>query len=289
MPILGDMAEAFVEVTPRRLVRHVVGRQFDAAGLDRSEARDGVDQLGLPVAVNARNTDDLAGSDLERHVPNLLEPTVVANVQALYAEECRCRSGRSFVDLEKDFSPDHERRELFLGRAFGRQCLYDLSSTQDGYTVRDVENFIQLVADEDDRHAFARERPEDPEQLDCLLGRQDGGRLVEDEDVRSSIERLQDLDALLLPDSDVLNEGVGIDRKAERLREMFHGPSRGPVVQEHSGLSRLHREDDVLGNGHHRDEHEVLVHHPDAARDGLLRRRHLDGFAATRISPSSGW
>ena len=44
------------------------------------------------------------------------------------------------------------------------------------------------------------ERPQDPEQLGRLLRRQHRGRLVEDEDVGAAIERLQDLDALLLAD-----------------------------------------------------------------------------------------
>ena len=44
-------------------------------------------------------------------------------------------------------------------------------------------------------------------------------------------------------------------------------------------MPRLDREHDVLGDRHDRDEHEVLVHHPDPARDRLLRRRHPDGLA----------
>ena len=50
------------------------------------------------------------------------------------------------------------------------------------------------------------------------------------------------------------------------------------VVEEDAGLSRLHREDDVLGDRHHRNEHEVLVHHPDPAGDRLLRGAHAHGL-----------
>ena len=41
---------------------------------------------------------------------------------------------------------------------------------------------------------------EDLEQLLRLLRRQDGRRLVEDQDLGAAVERLQDLDALLLAD-----------------------------------------------------------------------------------------
>ena len=45
---------------------------------------------------------------------------------------------------------------------------------------------MQLVGDEDDRHALAHEVPEDAEELARLLRRQHRGRLVEDEDLRAA-------------------------------------------------------------------------------------------------------
>ena len=80
-----------------------------------------------------------------------------------------------------------------------------LPAPQDGDPVGDLEHLVQLVADEDDRHALALEALEDPEELLRLLRREHRGRLVEDEDVRAAVERLQDLDALLLADRDVLD------------------------------------------------------------------------------------
>ena len=63
------------------------------------------------------------------------------------------------------------------------------------------------------------ERAQDLEQLPRLLRRQHRRRLVEDQDVGAAVERLQDLDALLLADGDVLDPGVGVDRELEPLRE----------------------------------------------------------------------
>ncbi len=149
---------------------------------------------------------------------------------------------------------------------------------------------MELVADEDDRHALAHEVLENAEELDGLLRRQHGGRLVEDEDVRAAIERLEDLDALLLPDGDALDALVGIDRELERVREILDAPSRGVHVEQHAGGRRLGREHDVLGHRHHRDEHEVLVHHADArARSPPSASGSATGLPLMRISPSSGW
>jgi hypothetical protein len=105
-----------------------------------------------------------------------------------------------------------------------------------------------------------------------LLRRQHRGRLVEDQDVGAAVERLQDLGALLLPDRDVLDERVRVDREVEALRELPDALRRLVEVEENPGPLRLGGEDDVLGDRHHRDQHEVLVHHPDPVVDRLARR-----------------
>ena len=51
------------------------------------------------------------------------------------------------------------------------------------------------------------------------------------------------------------------------------------VIEEDAGRVGLRAEHDVLGHRHHRDEHEVLVDHPDPVLDGVLRRVHRDRLA----------
>ncbi len=93
------------------------------------------------------------------------------------------------------------------------------------------------------------------------------------------VERLQDLDALLLADGDVLDACVGIDREVEALRQVADAAVRGAVVEEDPGRIGLGAEHDVLGDRHHRDEHEVLVDHPDPVLDRILRGVHRDRLA----------
>ena len=52
---------------------------------------------------------------------------------------------------------------------------------------------------------------DDPEQLLGLERREDGARLVEDEDVALAVQRLEDLDALADADRQALDLGVGVD------------------------------------------------------------------------------
>ena len=91
-----------------------------------------------------------------------------------------------------------------------------------------------------------------------------------------AVERLQDLDALLLADRDVLDPRVGVDREPELLGDLANTLPRCGPVEEHLRLCRLVGEDDVLGHGHHRDQHEMLVDHSDPVLDRVARRREGD-------------
>ena len=145
--------------------------------------------------------------------------------------------------------------------------------------VGDLEHLVQLVRDEDDRHPLGDEAAEDLEELDGLLRRQHGGRLVEDEDVGAAVQRLEDLDALLLTDRDVPDARARVDVEAELIGELADAALGGGRVEQHAVPARLRREHDVLGDGHHRDQHEVLVHHPDPCVDRVVRRAELDRLA----------
>ena len=145
--------------------------------------------------------------------------------------------------------------------------------------VGDLEHLVQLVADEDDRRAALLQALDDSEQLARLLRRQHGGRLVEDQDVGAAVERLQDLDALLPADADALDLRGRVDREAVLRRDLAHALDRLAVVEQHARLGRLDLEHDVLGDRHHRDQHEVLVHHPDPAVDRVLGRAEHDLLA----------
>ena len=82
------------------------------------------------------------------------------------------------------------------------------------------QDLVELVADEDDAVAFVGEATQDREDLLGLLRRQHGGRLVQDEDPRLAVERLEDLDALLPADRERAHLGVRVDVEAEALAQL---------------------------------------------------------------------
>ena len=59
-----------------------------------------------------------------------------------------------------------------------------------------------------------------------LLRRQHRGRLVEDQDARLAVERLQDLDALLLAERELPDAGARIDGEPVALRELGDAAAR---------------------------------------------------------------
>ena len=163
---------------------------------------------------------------------------------------------------------------LLLGGTLARQRLDLLASPENGHPVGDLEHLVQLVADEDDGHALAGERAQDPEELQRLLRGEHCRRLVENQDLGAAVESLQDLDPLLLADADVLHAGVRVDGELERLGDPLDALLRGGLVEQDLLAGRLDPEHDVLRDRHHRDEHEVLVDHADSQVDRIARRPH---------------
>ena len=106
-----------------------------------------------------------------------------------------------------------------------------------------------------------------------LLRREHGRRLVEDQDARLAVERLQDLDALLLAERELPDARARVDGDPVALAELGDAPLDAPRVHDElPALAAVVAEDHVLGDGERRHEPEVLVHHADAGVERVARR-----------------
>ena len=111
--------------------------------------------------------------------------------------------------------------------------------------VGDVEDLVELVADEHDRLAGLAQASEVLEQLLGLLRREHRGGLVEDQHVDAPVERLQDLDTLLLADRQVLDR-----RRSGRTWKPYVAASsatRSCAASMSRTAASLVAQDDVLG------------------------------------------
>ena len=136
------------------------------------------------------------------------------------------------------------------------------------------------MRDEEDRHALFGQLAHDAEELVALLRREHRRGLVQDQDAGVPVERLDDLDALLDAHWQVLDERLGVQVEVVLVRELRHPLCGGPPVEHTAHARLLHAQDDVLGHREDRDEHEMLVHHADAERDGIVRAVDRDRSAA---------
>ena len=138
----------------------------------------------------------------------------------------------------------------------------------DGDRVGVLEDLVELVGDEDHGRLAGRQLAQRGEQLVDLVGNEHGRGLVEDQDLGTAVEHLEDLDPLLLADTEVGHELVGIDLQPVAAAEGAD-PAAGGVSGEHRP-ARLAAEHDVLPHREVVGEHEVLEDHADAVAD---RRR----------------
>ena len=136
------------------------------------------------------------------------------------------------VDDERDLAPDHELGQVFLVGLGRDPRPDDLAAPDDRDPVRDLEDLVELVADEDDAVALGGQAAQDLEDLLGLLGRQDRRRFVEDEDPGVAVEGLEDLDPLLPADRQRPDLGLRVDLEAEPPAELDDPPVGLLAVEE---------------------------------------------------------
>ena len=179
-----------------------------------------------PLPFDTGDTDDLAPTHLQR------EPVQASAVHIVELQRARSRFDLRLLETEQHRSAHHHLGELRL-RRLGRGGLPDHGPTSEhGDAIGDLEDLIELVADEHDRLAVVPEPTKVVEQLGGLCGRQDRGWLVQDQDLDATVERLQDLDPLLLADRQGLDDGRGVDlepvgRRRVRRPWLRSPPGRG--------------------------------------------------------------
>ena len=259
-------------IRPRMLSRVMSAcLERDPPGGRSPQPGDRLDELALTVAVDARDADDLALPHLQADPVHQLDAALVDNRQIGHGQHRGARLAGLFVDLQQHIAADHQPRQLLAGRPLGGQRADHLAAAQHGDPVGDLQHLVQLMGDEDDRRAALRQRADGGEQLLSLLGGEHRRRLVEDQHLGTPVERLQDLDPLLLGHPDRLHAGVRPHLQPEALRQLGHPPV-GLGVVEQRAVAGLVGKHDVLGHRHHRDQHEVLVHHADAGVDRVPGR-----------------
>ena len=125
------------------------------------------------------------------------------------------------------------------------------------------------MGDQDHRLALIPQPRQNPEQMIRLLGRQHPRRLVQDQDIGTAVQRLQNLDPLLMAHRQILDHRIGVNVQiklgAQRL-QFLAGPRQ--AGGQHRAI--LGPQNDVLQHGKVLHQLEMLENHPDAGAYGAL-------------------
>ena len=155
---------------------------------------------------------------------------------------------------------------------------HDPTTANDRDLVGHRTHLAQLVGDKHDRGPGVGELTHDRHQLIRFLRGEHRGWLIENEDLRLTRQRLDDLHALLGTHRQIFDEGVGVQVEAETRRYLAHRLAGALAANDSGRAGRLEAQRDRLGDREDGDEHEVLVHHADARRNrvaGALERHGL--------------
>ena len=257
----------------------VAPQHGDAAAFGPADAGQRLQEFRLAVARDTGDADDLAGLHVEGDVLDHDDAAPVAHRQARDAQLHVARRGRRLVDGQEHAATDHQLGKFGDIGVGGAARRHHLALPHHRDIVGDRHDLAQLVGDQDDRLALVAQLPQHREEMVRLGRGQDAGGLVEDQDVGAAIQCLEDLDPLLAADGQLLDDGVGVDvERMVALQPLQLGPHPGDAGKQQRRL--LGAEHDVLDHGEVLDQHEMLVDHADAGRDGGVRIGDVHRLAA---------
>src|SRR5690606_10016492 len=227
----------------------------------------------------AGDADDLSGAHVEGNIVHHGDAARILHDKVPHRKLDLSRSCGVLLDPQQDAAPHHQLRQ-FLNRRPGRfPGRHHRALAHYRYRVGDRHDLAQLVGDENDRLSLLLQLLENAEQMVGLGGREHAGRLVQYEDFRAAIERLEDLHALLQADGQFLDKRVGIDLQAifAFQPQKFRTRLRNGGIQQGVAFGA---EDHVFQHREIVDQHEMLVDHADAGGDGVVGTPYRGRLAA---------
>jgi outer membrane receptor for ferrienterochelin and colicins len=273
-------------------VTHAYSRQDPRDGSERQPLTVGPDrarrsravlprqhcqQLFLAVTGDAGHAQDLPAVQRERDVAQgdpeavaLLDAELVHH-QASVARLARLALHARGLVAQHQASERRGRLAAWVHRA------HDAAGAQHRRAVTEGPDFIQLVADVEDRAARGRQPPRGREQGLDGLRRQHAGGLVQDEQARPREQRAQELHALALAHGQIVNDALGVERQPVLVG---HSPERRPHLVQRTAarFAPIDPEPDVLRHRQALEQREVLEDHGDAQgarRAGPVRLERL--------------
>ncbi len=277
LAVLGHEADPGQHGVERRGDPDLAAAEKDLARVARVGPEDEPHRLGPPRPDEPTEPDDLAGHHRKSDAAHPRATRQVLDPQHLFTDGAVWRLG----EHRGEGPAHHHADDVVDARLFRRRDPGDLTIFHHRDPVGDPEHLFEAVRNIDDADPFGAQPGDDAMQALGIAGREDGGRLVEDDDADLLGERLGDLDDLLVRDREVADGAPRVDVEPEPVEEV----ARPPVQTGPCDDGRQLPHEDVLGHRKVGGERRLLVDHRDAARGRDPRVEALLGLAADQDLP----
>ncbi len=164
--------------------------------------------------------------------------------------------------------PDHEVHEPLGGGPGSWQGGHVLAVLEDGDTVGDAQDLLEVVRDVDDAQAAFGEPADERQEVLRLSLPQRRGRLVEDEDIGREAQGAHDHRQLPLGGREPGPELVRVEIDAQVLDDGLRDAALLARVHDVDGPHRLLAQEDVVSHGQAGDDVRLLVDGADAELPG---------------------
>ena len=258
---------------------HVGAIQKHAAAFDLAQVHDRLGQFGLAIAIDARDAENFAGMNFETQAANFFVPGFIAgrasprfaeSARRVFALDLSARRFTSRPTISRVNScPDVEP----IARV-ATTCPSRITVTRSAISMISFSLCVTSTTERPSSRSLRRTA----NSWSFSCGRQHGGGLVENQQPRIAIQKLQNLDSLLHADRQRSHFGRRIEREPVAIAQFLQF-FRGALQIEQRAASFPQTEHCVF---HHREsphQHEFLMHHADAERDRVFRAAEAHRFA----------
>ncbi len=244
----------------------------------RPQMHDRLGQLRLPVAIDPGDADNLSRMYIEAYAADLLLSHIIAHVKPVDAQDSSAALDRNPICTEVYVASHHEAGQLLLSGLLRSNGAHDAAIAHHRDSIRKLQDLLKFVGHNDDRAALVAQATQHREELVLLMRGEDGGGFVEDQQPGVAIEQLENLNPLLHADGQVLHLRVRINGQMVLVAQAAQ-PPRSLTQVEHWARVFFQTEHGILNHGKAPHQHEFLVHHADAKRDGIFRAGDFDRLA----------
>ena len=239
---------------------------------NRAQSRNSTQELALAVALYARESNDLAGTDLK--IDSLQDG--VGQVAHHYGRNGALVHFALHWESAFNRAPDNEGENLALGNVGGRERPAKPAVTKDRNTIGDTSNLRKPMRDVDDRGTPRLDGFDSGEKVLGFSRRQRFGRLIEHEHARALRDRLRDFDELPLSHAQIANPCAFVETGAN-CRQLL--PDPGALAYPLCASCPRHAVKKVLGDGEVSENGGVLINDAEPQLLRSARRRLFELLA----------